>query len=241
MKFIFFWVILNLMRALAYDPDSMDSVTPPYLVYLKSDYLPCTGVLIHPLWVITSSSCNLPNLKVVLGVTNPSSVSEENVQVVGYEKVINHPHFVITSIENNLMLIKLNKHVEVNDYVKLVSLPKEPVTEDTMCTVSTWAYNMYNVFKDPDSLQNVNISVISKTQCEDVYKRYHVTKHMLCLGIVPGRRLPCREVTAAPAVCNGTLQGILAFVDGCTLRADAGIYTRIFNYVPWIENTIQNN
>lgn len=87
------------------------------------------------------------NLKVVLGVTNPSNVSEKNVQVVGYEKMINHPHFVITSIENNLMLIKLNQHIKVNDYVKLVSLPKDPVTEDTMCTVSTWAYNMYNVCK----------------------------------------------------------------------------------------------
>ena len=52
---------------------------------------------------------------------------------------------------------------------------------------------------------------------------------------------PWQEVTAAPAVCNGILQGILTFADGCVLRADVGIYTRIFNYIPWIENTIRNN
>lgn len=52
---------------------------------------------------------------------------------------------------------------------------------------------------------------------------------------------PWQEVTAAPAVCNGILQGILTFADGCVLRADVGIYTRIINYIPWIENTIRNN
>ena len=77
----------------------------------------------------------------ILGITNPSSHTERNVQVVGYEKMINHPYFSITSIENNLMLIKLERYINVNDFVKLVSLPREPATENTMCTVSTWGYN----------------------------------------------------------------------------------------------------
>lgn len=66
---------------------------------------------------------------------------EQNVQVVGDEKRINHPYFSITSIENNLLLIKLERYIKVNDYVKLVSLPREPAPENAMCTVSTWGYN----------------------------------------------------------------------------------------------------
>jgi hypothetical protein len=93
---------------------------------------------------------------------------------------------------------------------------------------------------------------------------------MICVGIVPGRRQPCKvthssgftvpilflfsfarkmtwfslswqEVSAAPAVCDGTLFGILSYADGCVLRADVGIYTSIFHYIEWIEHTIQNN
>ena len=74
--------------------------------------------------------------------------------MVGYEKMIRHPQFSITSIEHNLMLIKLQTHIALNDYVKMVSLPREPAAEDDMCTVSTWAYNLCDLcgwLSEPDT------------------------------------------------------------------------------------------
>uniref|UniRef100_H0W2P5 Serine protease 58 n=1 Tax=Cavia porcellus TaxID=10141 RepID=H0W2P5_CAVPO len=227
--------------AFAFDSDSIGDVVPPYLAYLKSDYLPCTGALIHPLWVITAAHCNLPRLQIALGITNPSNISEGNVQVVGYNKIIHHPQFLVSSIDNDLMLIKLSKLVELNNYVKVVNLPSSPAFEDMMCDVSTWAYNLCDATKDPDSVQNVEVSVISKTACQVGYPGYKIKNSMICVGIVPGRRLPCKEVSAASAVCKGVLHGILSYADGCILRADVGIYSNIFHYLPWIKNTIRNN
>ncbi|KAL6030229.1 hypothetical protein STEG23_035757 [Scotinomys teguina] len=176
----------------AYNPDHIAGPTPPYLVYLKSDYLPCTGVLIHPLWVITAAHCNLPKLLIILGVTNPADTTEEHVEVTGYEKIIHHPHFSISSISYDLMLIKLKRSINPNNYIKMVELPQHVIPVNTMCSVSTWAYNLCDTTKDPDSLQTVNISVISKAECHNAYKAYEIKENMICVGIVPGRRLPCK-------------------------------------------------
>ncbi|XP_015349363.1 serine protease 58 [Marmota marmota marmota] len=240
-KLILIWALSHLSLAFAYNPDYTGAITPSYLVYLKSDYLPCVGALIHPLWVITAAHCNLPKLQVVLGITNPSDSRERYVQVVGYEKMIHHPYFSVSSIQNDIMLIKLKKVINLNNYVKLVKLPNHPVRVNTMCMVTTWGYNICDVSKEPDSLQNVNISVISEKDCQGGYRTQTIKQNMFCVGIVPGRRVPCREVSAAPAVCNGVLYGILSFADGCVLRADVGIYASIFHYLSWIQSTIQNN
>ncbi|XP_034375169.1 serine protease 58 [Arvicanthis niloticus] len=241
MKLIFLCILSSLLGTFAYNPDHIAGTTPPYLVYLKSDYLPCTGVLIHPLWVITSAHCNLPNLRVILGISNPSDHLERDVEVSDYEKMFHHPHFSVSSITYDLMLIKLRRRIKHSNYAKAVKLPQHIVPANAMCSVSTWAYNLCDTTKDPDSLQTVNVSVISRSECRNAYKAFDITDNMICVGIVPGRRLPCKEVTSAPAVCNGVLYGILSYADGCILRADVGIYASIFHYMPWIEDTMKNN
>lgn len=99
-------------------------------------------------------------LHVVLGVTNPSSRTEQNVQVVDYEKMIYHPYFSITSMENNLLLIKLKRYIQLDDHVKLVGLPTEPAPEGAMCTVSTWAFSFCDVCEwlRPSSLRTGHAS-----------------------------------------------------------------------------------
>lgn len=82
------------------------------------------------------------HLQVILGVTNPADATEKNVTVTGYEKMIHHPYFSISSISYDLMLIKLKTLVEPRNYIKTVELPQYIIPENTMCSVSTWAYNL---------------------------------------------------------------------------------------------------
>ena len=78
----------------------------------------------------------------ILGITNPADATEENVTVTGYEKMIRHPFFSISSISYDLMLIKLKKLVEPGSHIKTVALPQHIIPKNALCSVSTWAYNL---------------------------------------------------------------------------------------------------
>lgn len=69
---------------------------------------------------------------------------------------------------------------------------REKKKESLVSHNSSSSISFFPLDKDPDSLQNVNISVISKTECHEAYKTYNIRDSMMCVGIVPGRRLPCK-------------------------------------------------
>ncbi|KAI7790806.1 trypsin 2 [Triplophysa rosa] len=89
----------------------------PWQVLLKTDTHLCSGSLISDSWVIDEKS-------------------------IRSERVIAHPQYDSATLDNDIMLIKLSKPAVLNEYVKLVNLPKSCVAPGTMCNVSGWGITM---------------------------------------------------------------------------------------------------
>ncbi|GAB1290731.1 Pancreatic trypsin [Apodemus speciosus] len=192
----------------------------PYQVSLNSGYHFCGGSLINNQWVVSAAHCYKSRIQVRLGEHN-INVVEGNEQFVDAAKIIKHPSFNSRTLNNDIMLIKLF-----------------PLC--TQCLISGWGNTLSFGVNNPDLLQCLNAPVLPQADCEASYPG-QITNNMICVGFLEGGKDSCQGDSGGPVVCNGQLQGIVSWGYGCALKDSPGVYTKVCNYVDWIQNTIAAN
>lgn len=65
-------------------------------------------------------------------------VVEGGEQFIDAAKIIRHPNYNANTLDNDIMLIKLNSPATLNSRVSAVSLPRSCVSSGTKCLVSGW-------------------------------------------------------------------------------------------------------
>ncbi|XP_016118196.1 trypsin-2-like, partial [Sinocyclocheilus grahami] len=174
-------------------------------------------------------------IEVRLGKHNVA-VDESSEQSIPSERVIRHPQFNYSTIDNDIMLIKLSKPATLNKFVKPVDLPKSCAPPNTMCRVSGWGITM-NETVDSDKLQCLNLSIISDRDCNESYPDL-ITASMFCAGYLKGGKGVCQGDSGGPMVCNGEIQGIVSAGGRCAAKDQPGIFTKVCLFNSWITETI---
>uniref|UniRef100_A0A8D2D5N6 trypsin n=1 Tax=Sciurus vulgaris TaxID=55149 RepID=A0A8D2D5N6_SCIVU len=227
----------------------------PYQVSLNVGYHFCGGSLISDQWVLSAAHC-YNRFQVCLGEHN-IDVIEGDEQFIQAAKIIPHPNYNDSTADNDIMLIKLNSPATISSRVSTISLPRSCPTAGTQCLVSGWG-NMLSFgskchlehkhpagkhqrsIKYPSLLQCLDAPVLTDTACHNSYPR-KITSNMFCLGFVEGGKDSCQGDSGGPLVCNGELQGVVSWGFGCALKGKPGVYTKVCNYLDWIQETIAAN
>ncbi|XP_044533250.1 cationic trypsin-3-like isoform X2 [Gracilinanus agilis] len=210
----------------------------PYQVSLNGGYHICGGSLIDEDWVLSAAHC-YSHFQVRLGENNIRNI-EGNEQFVDVAKIILHPGFNMNTLDNDIMLIKLKTPAILNDRVATISLPKSRAFQGTECLVSGWGNTLNLNVKYPDVLQCLRAPILSDAICQAAYPE-KITENMICAGFLEGGKDSCKGDSGGPLVCNRELQGIVSWGVGCAAKKKPGIYTKVFNYVDWIKETIAAN
>ncbi|XP_006878212.1 PREDICTED: cationic trypsin-3-like, partial [Chrysochloris asiatica] len=130
MKAFIFLALLG--AAVAFPTDDDDKIvggytcrenSAPYQVSLNAGYHFCGGSLINDQWVVSAAHCYKSRIQVRLGEHN-IEVLEGNEQFIDSAKVIRHPKYNSATIDNDIMLIKLNAPATISSRVSTISLPR---------------------------------------------------------------------------------------------------------------------
>uniref|UniRef100_A0A2K5UB61 trypsin n=1 Tax=Macaca fascicularis TaxID=9541 RepID=A0A2K5UB61_MACFA len=207
----------------------------PYQVSLNYGYHFCGGSLINNQWVVSAGhcyktainskfsgrGCEYHRIQVRLGEHN-IEVLEGTEQFINAAKIIPHPKYnEVKKYNNDIMLIKLSTPAVIN------------APPGTVCLISGWA-------DYPDELQCLDAPVLTHAECEASYPG-KITSNMFCVGFLEGGKDSCQGDSGGPVVYNGQLQGVVPWGYGCAQKNRPGVYTKVYNYLAWIKDTIAAN
>ncbi|XP_051765542.1 mast cell protease 1A-like isoform X8 [Ctenopharyngodon idella] len=213
----------------------------PYMVSVqaKEQHI-CGGFLISDRFVMTAAHCrnNSKVLTVVLGAHDLRQKNLDRIKVDFYHK---HPKFTNGSFHNDIMLLRLEKHVELNDNIKGISIPtkEDDIEAVTVCSVAGWGSLKTNGTVN-NRLMETDVTVMNNEKCESEWgKEDYSASQMMC---VYGDGGSCDGDSGGPLVCGDTAVGVTSFgdPDKCNSPELPEVYIKISAYLPWIKSIIGN-
>ncbi|KPP65868.1 hypothetical protein Z043_115681 [Scleropages formosus] len=166
-------------------------------------------------------------------------------QTIRVELLVKHPHFHEYTYDSDIALLYLAQPVQLGPYATPICLPNAHLAQmllrdSRMGTVTGWGVTKY-LGTSSRFLRKVDLPAVDQKKCIQSTDKV-ITDNMFCAGYLEEQMDACSGDSGGPFVSyyrdTWYLTGVVSWGEGCGTKGKYGVYTRLENFLSWIEETV---
>ncbi|CAL4113097.1 unnamed protein product, partial [Meganyctiphanes norvegica] len=202
----------------------------------------CSATLLNSQFVVTAAHCvdSIPveHYDLVFGEHDWMKIGRTFQRTAA--EVIIHPDFNKATLDNDIAIIKLNNPVSIftHPHIKPVCLPSSDMEFEGKSGVATgWGLTV-DGGQASSSLQEVDVEIMSQSDCEAAYPD-SITDKIMCAG-GDGSDI-CQGDDGGPLVVDVDGRYVLAGITSqgdCARTSKPGVFTNVQSQIDWINSQL---